>query len=310
MQDLLMKAAIMVAVALSAFSSFPSPAQQQDPQQPQTTTPSQQNPPAPAAPGQAQPAAPTQTQPAQPAPSIQLQPIKGALVANLDSKSAKQGDSVVVRTEETVKTASGTEIPEGSKLVGHVTNVEPRSDSQENSQIAIQFDRAELKSGQNVPIASVIQSVAPATGGATGSDNGTSSAAPGTSASGSATAAGANPTAGNGANPGSAPGSTSDSASNRPVPDSNTTAQSGASDQNANSGAPAPGTVVARTGNVAIRVTAIPGVLLANSITGQPFVNASGLLLGARRDIHLDGGTQMVVAVAEAPHAPGDGMSR
>ena len=299
-----MKAAIMVAVALSAFSSFPSPAQQQDPQQPQTATPSQQNQPASAAPSQSQPAAPTQAQPAQPASSIQLQPIKGALVANLDSKSAKQGDSVVVRTEESVKTANGTEIPEGSKLVGHVTNVEPRSDSRENSQIAIQFDRAELKSGQNLPIASVIQDVAPATGGTTGNDNGMpSSSISGASASASAAGGGTNPSTGdNGMSP--------NSASNRPAPDSNTPAQSGTPDQNANSGAPAPGTVVARTGNVAIRVTAIPGVLLANSITGQPFVNASGLLLGARRDIHLDGGTQMVVAVAEAPHAPGDGMSR
>jgi hypothetical protein len=292
--DLLIKGATAVAVAFAAFSSFPSPAQpQQDPQQQQATTPSQQNPPASAAPGEpgaatpSQQSAPAQSQPAQAAPTIQLQPIKGALAGNLDSKSAKQGDSIVLTTEESVKTSSGTEIPEGSKLVGHVTNVEPRSDAQENSQIAIQFDRAELKSGQKLPIQSVIQSVAPA------SENGTpSSSAPGASASRS--------TAGD-----------PSAAANRPAPDSNATAQSGtAADQNANGGTPAPGTVVARTGNVAIRVTAIPGVLLANSITGQPFVNASGLLLGARRDIHLDGGTQMVVAVAEAPHAPGDGMSR
>jgi NaMN:DMB phosphoribosyltransferase len=48
-------------------------------------------------------------------------------------------------------------------------------------------------------------------------------------------------------------------------------------------------------------MTAIPGVLLANNVNGLPFSNASGMLLGARRDIHLDGGTQMVVAVAAAP---------
>jgi hypothetical protein len=296
--DLLMKAATLVAVAFATVSSFPSPAQQ-DPQQQQTTTPAQQNPPASAAPtepgaaGQPQSQAPSQVQPVQPAPELQLQPVKGALVSNLDSKSAKQGDSVVLRIEETVKTANGTEIPEGSKLLGHITNVEPRSDSQENSQIAIQFDHAQLKSGQDLPIQSVIQSVAPATGGATGNDAGMpSSSAPGASASGSATGSSTNPSTGdNATNP--------SSASHRP-----------ATDQNANSGAPAPGTVVARTGNVAIRVTAIPGVLLANSITGQPFVNASGLLLGARRDIHLDGGTHIVVAVVEAPHPPGGGMAR
>ena len=79
---------------------------------------------------------------------------------------------------------------------------------------------------------------------------------------------------------------------------------------NTNSGMPAPGTIVARNGNVAIRTTSIPGVLLANDINGLPFSNASGLLVGARRDIQLDGGTQMVVAVAAAPQGAGGGMSR
>jgi hypothetical protein len=97
---------------------------------------------------------------------------------------------------------------------------------------------------------------------------------------------------------------------NRPSMASNTTAQAGTTDQNTNSGMPAPGSIVARNGNVAIRTTAIPGVLLANDINGLPFTNASGMLLGARRDIHLDGGTQMVVAVAAAPQGAGGGMSR
>ena len=188
-----MKAATLVAVAFATVSSFPSPAQpQQDQQQQQTTTPAQQNPPAsgaPSGPGAAaQPPASTPALPAHPLPEVQLQPVKGALVSNLDSKSAKQGDSVVVTTEESVKTANGTEIPQGSKLLGHVTNVEPRSDTRENSQIAIQFDHAQLKSGQDLPIQSVIQSVAPATAGTTGNDTGMpSSSASGASASGSAT---------------------------------------------------------------------------------------------------------------------------
>ena len=96
----------------------------------------------------------------------------------------------------------------------------------------------------------------------------------------------------------------------RPGLASNTTAQPGQTDQTPNSGMPAPGTIVARQGNVAIRTTSIPGVLLANDINGLPFSNASGLLLGARRDIQLAGGTQMVVAVAAAPQGAGSGMSR
>jgi hypothetical protein len=108
-------------------------------------------------------------------------------------------------------------------------------------------------------------------------------------------------------------GSSSNTANNRPGLASNTTAQPGTTDpttnQTTNSGMPEPGSIVARNGNVAIRTTAIPGVLLANDINGLPFTNASGMLLGARRDIHLDGGTQMVVAIAAAPQGAG-GMSR
>jgi hypothetical protein len=61
--------------------------------------------------------------------------------------------------------------------------------------------------------------------------------------------------------------------------------------------------VVARTGNIAIATTSIPGVLLANNAPGQQdprMAQASSILLGAKQDIQLDGGTQMVVGVAGA----------
>jgi len=60
------------------------------------------------------------------------------------------------------------------------------------------------------------------------------------------------------------------------------------------------GTVIARNGNVAIRTTAIPGVLLANNADGQPFANAAGALLGAKKDVQLDSGTHVVVAITDA----------
>jgi hypothetical protein len=288
MDDLYMKAATLIAVALAAFSSFPSPAQQQPEQ------PSQQAQPA-TSPGQQNAAG---SEPG--AAAAQLKPVTGELVDKLDSKSAKQGDSVVVKTNEDVVFPGGADIPKGSKLVGHITNVQPRGDGKENSQIAIQFDRAELKGGQNMAIESVIKSVSPAEGGGA-MDN----TVPGSYS--------ANPQGAPGATSSSAPGmngSSSNTANNRAGIASNTTVQPGATDQTTNSGMPAPGSIVARSGNVAIRATAIPGVLLANDINGLPFTNASGMLLGARRDIHLDGGTQMVVAIAAAPEGAGGGMSR
>ena len=65
-------------------------------------------------------------------------------------------------------------------------------------------------------------------------------------------------------------------------------------------GSPAAGTVVAHQGNIDIRTTAIPGVLIAAQSNGQPFSNAAGALLGARQNVQLDGGTKVTVAIADA----------
>jgi hypothetical protein len=202
-----------------------------------------------------------------------MSPVNGELVSKLDSKTAKTGDSVVVQTKASVKTADGTEIPKGSKLVGRVIGVQP-SGAGENSQVALQFDHLELKGGQNVPVRSQIQSIAPQGGAAS------------TSEAPTASPSSPSPSAANGGSSG-APQSTGGDAAAAPTA----------------SGAPAPGTVVARTGNIAIRTTSIPGVLLANNAPGQQdprMAQASSILLGAKQDIQLNGGTQMVVAVATA----------
>jgi hypothetical protein len=331
MEDLFMRTAIVMAVAVAAFSSFPGTAQQkQETPQQQQTSPSQPTAPA----QQSAPTTPSDSQPTQngspsqtssganslpSAPQLQLQPVNGELVGKLDSTSAKAGDSVVVKTRESVKTADGTDIPKGSKLMGRVTGVQARGEGKENSQIAIKFDHAELKGGQNMPIESVIQSVSPA-GSDSASTNGGSygsptaggmspnrSAAPGSSAAGGGTATGGS--MGN--------GGTNSQTNGSPATNSFQGSMQSSREDSGQSGtvvpgggnAPAPGSIVARNGNVAIRMTAIPGVLLANNVNGQPFSNASGMLLGARRDIKLDGGTQVVLAVAAVPGAGAGGGS-
>src|SRR3984885_13508797 len=102
------------------------------------------------------------------APAAEMSPVTGELVSKLDSKTAKAGDSVVVQTKTSVNTADGTEIPKGSKLVGHVVAVRP-SGSGDNSQVALQFDHIELKGGQSMPVHSQIQSITPAGGAASAS---------------------------------------------------------------------------------------------------------------------------------------------
>jgi hypothetical protein len=58
--------------------------------------------------------------------------------------------------------------------------------------------------------------------------------------------------------------------------------------------------VVTQQGDVTVKTTALPGVLIAANANGQPFSNASGALLGAQKNVRLDGGTQVVLAVANA----------
>lgn len=270
-----MNPARILAVAAFALTSLPLLAQQPAQQQPNSSTTT-------ASPAQTQ--QPAQANPATEATaSAQLIPVDGELVDKLDTKTAKTGDTVVIKTRSNVKTAGGTEIPKGSKLIGRVTAVKPSGDAHDNSQVALQFDQAELKGGQKLPIHSEIQSLSP------------SGSEPANAAPGSMGPMPGSPTAG-----GSAPNGMSSPAGPATAPTTTQAPQSQTSSA-PTSTVPAAGTVVARTGNIAIRTTAIPGVLLANNEPGQQdprMAQSSGILLGPKHDIHLDGGTKVVVGVA------------
>jgi hypothetical protein len=92
---------------------------------------------------------------------MEMRPVNTELVGKLDSKSAKAGDPVVVKTTEATRTADGTVIPKGTRLMGHVTSVQAHEKGNAESHMAIAFDRAEMKGGQSLPIHSEIRSVAP-----------------------------------------------------------------------------------------------------------------------------------------------------
>jgi hypothetical protein len=179
----------------------------------------------------------------------------------------------------------GTVIPKGSKLVGHVIAVQPSQPGQ-NSQMALQFDRVELKGGKTMPVHSQIQSISPPDGAASASG---SSPTGGGAVNESQAAGSSNPSTSRAANDGSSASGAAQAAGGAPGP---------ASAANAS---PAPGTVVAKTGQIAISTTSIPGVLVANNAPGQQdprMADASSILLGARKDIQLDGGTLIVVGVS------------
>ena len=274
----------------------------------------------------AETSAPTAVAPTTPAP--ELRPVSAELVSNLDTKTAKTGDSVVVQTKAAVKTADGTEIPKGTKLVGRVVGAQA-STAGDTSQVAVAFDHAELLAfevrdvlgpsrrevvedddlvavgdqaldevgadeARAAPDQAQIQSV--------GSSDASSAASAGSSAMDRGAMRGST---GTDTSSPSAPGSTASAPSQTPggAPSGQSPAAGSATTTSA-----APGTVVAKTGQIDIRTTAIPGVLLANNQPGQQdprMAHASSVLLGADKDVQLTGGTPLVIGVATSSGAAG-----
>jgi len=226
--------------------------------------------------------------------NTELRPVTGELVKNIDSKNAKAGDEVVVKTTENATFADGIAIPKGSKIMGHVTEVQAHDKSNENSKLTLQFDQAELKGGQRMPIKSVLQSLSPAPG--------SDAAQAGAYGSGSAPVPSGPTASPNSGGPASSSGSMGNGGTSRPSQASPTYPSAGSTTGTAPApgASPSAGTVVAHQGNVDIRTTGIPGVLIAAQSNGQPFSNAAGALLGANQNVHLDGGTKVTVAIADA----------
>jgi hypothetical protein len=80
----------------------------------------------------------------------------------VDSKKVKTGDAVNAHVTEAVKANGQTVIPKNTKLVGHVTQASARAKGDAGSTLAIVFDKAVLKKGQQVPLRVVIQAMAAA----------------------------------------------------------------------------------------------------------------------------------------------------
>lgn len=293
---------LLPAAALAVVSSLIAAQQASTPQNSPGDMHQHEN--APANPNGMQTTAPGgMTSPAVPVPSTantpeatngSLRPVKGELVTKIDSKSAKPGQSVVVKTTEKATTANGVVIPKGSKIVGHVTQVQAHSKQTPNSQVTVKFDEADLKNGQKMPIQSVLQSVGSAADQMAANENGMGAGTPMSAPNSGAPMTGA---------PGTAGGATAT------MPSTNST-MAAQGNTAAGNGAPAPGTVVATQNGVAVKTTAIPGVLIASEADGKPTSNASGALVGARQNVHLDGGTKVVLAIAEMPSQNGNGGSR
>lgn len=112
----------------------------------QNTTPSSTNPNTAAPQTQAATASTQPTHVAKIAPGSVI-PVQ--LTKTVDAKKVKTGDEVIAKVTQDMKTTTGEIlVPKDAKVVGHVTQAQPRSKDQKESQVGIEFDRTETKSGE------------------------------------------------------------------------------------------------------------------------------------------------------------------
>jgi len=151
---------LAIAILCTAFLCGSSLAQNQTPSSSEpSATQSQQNAAAPAA--STSPAAENPSQPAAPriAPGSVI-PVQ--LTKTVDAKKAKPGDPVIASVTQDLKTNSGELIvPKDTKIVGHVTEAQPRTKEQKGSELGIAFDRAVTKSGEMKQPMSIQAIIAP-----------------------------------------------------------------------------------------------------------------------------------------------------
>jgi hypothetical protein len=232
--------------------------------------------------------------------SAEMRPVTGELDGKLDSKTAKPGDPVVLKTTQKMKTADGTEIPKGSRLVGHVTEVQAHEKGHAESHMGLEFDRAELKGGQSMAIHSMIQSVQPNPNAMAAGSIANEDALDTPMGGGAAGAGGGGMAGGHGGGPlgGTAGGVAS--ATGRAGSDLGSTA-GGAVRTTGNLGSDASanlahgvGVAANGAGSLGARATGMPGVMLRGDAAGS----ASGMLSATNKNIHLDSGTQLVLGIA------------
>jgi hypothetical protein len=153
--------ALMAGIAVAQNNGA---AASQSPSAPQTSTPTPSQTPAAAPETEPQTQTPQAGASQNPAGAVtRVAPgsvIPVQLTKNIDAKKVKPGDEVVALVTEDMKTNSGMVlVPKDTKVVGHVTEAQPRSKDQKESEVGIAFDRALIKNGSEMQMPMSIQAV-------------------------------------------------------------------------------------------------------------------------------------------------------
>jgi hypothetical protein len=82
------------------------------------------------------------------------------LTSTVDARKAKAGDKIEARITQDLTARSGELlVPQDTKVVGHITEVQARTKEQKESQVGIAFDHAVMKDGSAVSLPMSIQAI-------------------------------------------------------------------------------------------------------------------------------------------------------
>ena len=203
---------------------------------------------------------------AAPVKNIQMVSVRASLSKGIDAKKAKQGDAVTAKLQDDVKIPGSVDLPKNTVLLGHVDQVQP-SENKGDSSVQVTFDKAQLKNGQQLAIkATIMQISAPVSAlrNQEGSSPGDPSAMPSAPVSSSGGASGG--------------GMQSPQSTPRPAPSSMSSA-------------------VPDSSQPSSQPSGVSGVQLQSDI----HQSNSAVFTAKKKNVHLDDGTQLQMAVAVIP---------
>jgi hypothetical protein len=211
--------------------------------------------------------------------------LNAVLADTLDARKNKPGDTIRARTSEDVKSGGVVIIPRGAKLVGHVTEAQPAAKGDRQARLGVEFERAELKDGSQIPLHTALYALAAPFGEA--SDHGLPAGGFGGGFGGGNAAVGGMV-----------------STSSRSSSDDDTNA-SGLGHPREEDLKPSPGAIGGLNGNGTLYASS-RGVFGLEDISLEPNTvpsAGSAVILANARTVHLSSGTRMLLSV-EATSKP------
>lgn len=197
--------------------------------------------------------------------------VNAELNSSVDSKKAKAGDKVEAHTTEEIKYADKIIVPKGAKLEGHVTEATARSKGDSGSTLAIQFDKAIAKKGEEIPLNVAIVAIA----------------APQRDFSGGLPGQGSDPMAGAGA---STAGGSPMGTSHTPTASPGTPNYPGGADGTMGSNG---------TGQLSAKSRGVYGLGDLKLMATSSDASAATIITSSGKNVHLDGGTRMLLVTPE-----------